>query len=126
MSRALTLAGLVLLAAVVVLLTFHRTQTDLLHIAGIEPRMPSTTYNFWSGFGSDLGEVTIIGALIVLYRHHECHVDTCHRLHWKSWTDPDGHVHALCKKHHPHQQPTEAELAALVAREKDPATTTTT
>jgi hypothetical protein len=120
MSRVLILAGLVLLAALVVVLTFHRAQTDLLHVMGVEPRMPSTTYNFWSGIGSDIGEVTIIGALILLYHHHECHIGTCHRLHWKSWTDPDGHVHALCKKHHPHKQPTEAELAALVAREQNP------
>jgi hypothetical protein len=123
MIRRIALAVLVLVVvALAVAFTFHRVQTDFLHVVGIEPRMPSTAYNFWSGFGSDISELAVIGALLVLYRKHECHVNTCHRLHWKTWVDPDGHTHALCKKHHPHKQPTEAELAALVQREQNPTT----
>ena len=34
-------------------------------------------YNFWSGFGSDIGELAIVGAL---YRHVNCHEKGCWRL----------------------------------------------
>lgn len=53
-------------------------------------------YNFWSGIGSDFGEVTILGGIVMLYRQHECRLDGCHR--------PSFHVHPehgalVCRKH---------------------------
>jgi hypothetical protein len=58
-------------------------------------------YQFWSGIGSDLGELTLITTMVALfatvYRHLECHKTGCHRLgrfqhgHWR-----------LCRIHHPH------------------------
>lgn len=72
-------------------------------------------YNFWSGFGSDLGEVILLGSVITLYRRHKCtncwrlahhrvqgtHYKTCHKhatkqehltLHNKHATEyPDQH-----------------------------------
>lgn len=59
-------------------------------------------YGFWSGFGSDLGEVTIIGGMIGLYRSHNCHNAGCWRI--SHHTTPEGYK--LCKK--------------CVARPKDP------
>lgn len=53
-------------------------------------------YGFWSGFGSDLGEIAIIASIIGWYKHNECHVDSCHRL----GKHPFRH-YKLCKHHHP-------------------------
>lgn len=62
-------------------------------------------YQFWSGIGSDIAEITLISALLAgfykTYRHLECHVESpkaCHRI---------GHLvpgtgHRACTKHHPH------------------------
>lgn len=44
-------------------------------------------YNFWSGFGSDLGLFAGVGAFLV---HKNCHVSGCWRL--------GGH-HGTCKVH---------------------------
>jgi len=30
-------------------------------------------YQFWSGIGSDLGEVTLLGIVLVWWRSHNCH-----------------------------------------------------
>jgi len=37
-------------------------------------------YQFWSGLGSDIGEVTLIGLAMVWWRHHNCRVYRCWRL----------------------------------------------
>lgn len=59
-------------------------------------------YNFWSGIGSDVGELAIVGGLLTIvlgfWHHHNCHVKGCYRLHWH----PDPVTgHPVCKKHHP-------------------------
>lgn len=57
-------------------------------------------YQFWSGIGSDFGELTLVTAVIVsfitAYRHIECHRDGCHRL----GRFTHGHL-KLCHVHHP-------------------------
>lgn len=53
-------------------------------------------YLFWSGFGSDLGEATLLGAFIAAYRHRNCHVKGCWRL---GHPDPE-HNFPACRKHH--------------------------
>ena len=59
-------------------------------------------YAFWSGFGSDIGEVTIVGGLITIvlgvWTKHNCHVHGCP---WLSWHPDPEHGHPVCKKHHP-------------------------
>lgn len=55
-------------------------------------------YGFWSGFGSDLGEVAIIGAGIGIFRKHNCHVQGC----WRIGKHPvEGTPYIVCRKHHP-------------------------
>jgi hypothetical protein len=63
---------------------------------------PDEFYNFWSGFGSDLGEATLISAVgLGVYtgvRRVNCHTKGCwrigkHRL--------DGTPYVLCRHHHP-------------------------
>lgn len=72
-------------------------------------------YAFWSGFGSDIGEVTLIASVVVFYKHHTCHVDRCWRLA-KVGHGHEGTEVKLCRKHHPH---TAAKLRAedLVPRD---------
>jgi hypothetical protein len=63
---------------------------------------PDLYYNFWSGFGSDLGEATLISAVSIGVfagvRKINCHSKGCwrigiHRL--------DGTPYILCRHHHP-------------------------
>ena len=55
-------------------------------------------YQFWSGIGSDVGEVTLIGLVMVWWRHHNCHVYRCWRLSWHPHPD---NGHPVCRHHHP-------------------------
>ena len=68
--------------------------------SGTQPLKPNPYYNFWSGPGSDLGEVAIVGGLVQIYRQHNCHVKGCARL-GKHEYDKDGVKFKLCRKHHP-------------------------
>ncbi len=63
---------------------------------------PDLYYNFWSGFGSDLGEATLISAVgIGVYtgfRKVNCHTRGCWRIgHHRL----DGTPYILCRHHHP-------------------------
>lgn len=68
----------------------------LLHVLGTD-NVSGTAYAFWSGFGSDLGEVAIIGGLVSVYRRHNCEVHGCWRL-GRHATAAGQHV---CRVHHP-------------------------
>ncbi len=66
-----------------------------LHLIGVLPRTPSTAYNFWSGFGSDLTYLAILGAA---WRHLNCHAQGCWRL---AKHQVEGTPYKTCRKHHP-------------------------
>jgi hypothetical protein len=80
-------------------------------------------YNFWSGIGSDLGEVTLLTAVLATYWHHTCHVSRC----WRLGRFDHGHL-KLCAHHHPlvpkDGRVTKAEIDAvtksLAAEEQSP------
>lgn len=62
-------------------------------------------YQFWSGIGSDFGQITLITGLIAAavgwYFHHQCHVEApnnCKRLGHRV----PGTAHFACREHHPH------------------------
>jgi hypothetical protein len=63
---------------------------------------PDLYYNFWSGFGSDLGEATLISAVgIGVYtgvRKVNCHTKGCWRIGHHAL---DGTPYILCRHHHP-------------------------
>lgn len=65
-------------------------------------------YAFWSGVGSDIGELTLISAVVVFYRHHTCHVHHCWRLA-KHPHEQDGTAYMMCRKHHPKADKIRAE-----------------
>ena len=58
----------------------------------------SRSYNFWSGFGSDIGEVTLITGVIIGLRHINCHVTGCKRV--RTHLVP-GTPYRACRRHHP-------------------------
>jgi hypothetical protein len=63
---------------------------------------PDLYYNFWSGFGSDLGEATLISAVgigvFTGVRKVNCHTKGC----WRIGHHPlDGTPFILCRHHHP-------------------------
>ena len=60
----------------------------------IPPGQYSDHYNFWSGAGSDIGEITIIGMIYAYYRQHKC--ETCWR---PSKHDVAGTHFKTCHKH---------------------------
>lgn len=57
-------------------------------------------YGFFSGFGSDIGEVALIGGLVQLVRHQNCEVKGCWRFHHRA----TAAGHKVCKVHHPDHQ----------------------
>ncbi|HEX3567507.1 MAG TPA: hypothetical protein VHU17_19250 [Acidimicrobiales bacterium] len=63
---------------------------------------PDLYYNFWSGFGSDLGEATLISAVgIGVYtgvRKVNCHTKGCWRIGHHVL---EGTPYILCRHHHP-------------------------
>lgn len=65
-----------------------------LHFTGAD-NVSGPWYGFWSGFGSDIGEVTLIAAVLGAARHKNCHVKGCWRL---GHSDPE-HGHPVCRRH---------------------------
>ncbi len=55
-------------------------------------------YQFWSGIGSDVGEVTLLGALVAVWSKHNCHIHRCWRVGWHPSKKYGGHV--VCRHHH--------------------------
>lgn len=83
----------------------------LIYFIGVRPRTPAGAYNFWSGFGSDIGEVAIIGGLIQIARHANCHVQGCWRF---GHHQVAGGQYKVCKVHHPDIDHTEKVTAETV------------
>jgi hypothetical protein len=94
----LVLAGVVLL---IVFFDFLRHWTAI-HTGTVYSSNSPIYYNFWSGFGSDLGEATLIGAVSVgvytVVRKANCHAKGC----WRIGHYPlEGTPYHLCTHHHP-------------------------
>lgn len=66
--------------------------------------MHGNGYQWWSGAGANLGELsivmTIVVAMLAWWRHHNCHVKRCPFLQWHSHPE---HGHPVCRRHHPHE-----------------------
>jgi hypothetical protein len=84
----------------------------LVHVTGSDYGLQAgrwSFYGFWSGFGSDIAEVTIIAGLIAVYRKHNCHVSGCWRL---ARLPVPGTPYVTCRKHNPHGAPTAEKVIA--------------
>ena len=77
------------------------------HVLGSDGR---AWYNFWSGFGADLGEVAFLGAAIGVYRKHNCHVQGCWRIAKQQVV---GTSWVVCHHHHPEGRPTAEQIAQV-------------
>jgi hypothetical protein len=103
-NRAVWLGGLLLIivaVALLIALVGALRHWFALHTGTIHGG-PDVYYNFWSGFGSDLGEATLISAVCVgVYtgvRKVNCHTKGC----WRIGHHPlEGTPYILCKHHHP-------------------------
>jgi hypothetical protein len=100
----LGLMGLLLLAGLVLLIVFFDflRHWTAIHSGTVYSSNSPIYYNFWSGFGSDLGEATLIGAVSVgvytLVRKANCHAKGC----WRIGHYPlEGTPYHLCTHHHP-------------------------
>src|ERR1700722_1746218 len=94
---ALLIVGLALLIAFFATVRhWFALHTGILHGG------PDQYYNFWSGFGSDLGEATLISAVgIGVYtgaRKVNCHQKGCWRIGHHAL---EGTPYILCRRHHP-------------------------
>lgn len=88
---------------------------DIQEWAGLT-NLSGRTYGFWSGIGSDVGEVTLLGILWATLRRHNCEVKGCVRLGRHS----TAANHVVCRKHHPDEHLTaqaviDAHQEALVS-----------
>jgi hypothetical protein len=73
----------------------------LLHVLGLDSGS-GPAYLWWSGAGSDLGELALIGALLAIVRRHNCHVRGCPRIGRHLFADQvTGVTYMLCGRHHP-------------------------
>lgn len=100
-------AGLICAAAAgVVLWVIHaRLVGHWLEVHTGTVNEPGPYYGFWSGFGSDLTEFGIIGAIATavyqLVRKYNCHEPGC----WRVGNHPAaGGQFMLCYRHHPDYQ----------------------
>lgn len=69
----------------------------LLHALGLDSGS-GPAYLWWSGAGSDLGELAIVGGIVAVYRRHSCHVRRCWRL---ARYPVAGTPYVTCLRHHP-------------------------
>lgn len=70
-------------------------------------------YNFWSGFGSDIGEVAILGGLVSMARKANCHAKGCWRIGTHEY-EKDGVTHKLCHHCHPALRGTQHNRAGFL------------
>lgn len=67
-------------------------------------------YLWWSGAGSDLGELAIVGGLVTLVTKHNCHVKRCPRI---GRHPVEGTAFMVCRRHHPEDSPTAEHVRRL-------------
>lgn len=91
-----------ILAITVVIIVSNGVRNWFALHTGILNGGPDPFYNFWSGFGSDLGEATLIGAVgLGVYtgvRRVNCHTKGCWRIGHHAL---EGTPYILCRHHHP-------------------------
>jgi hypothetical protein len=110
--RNVTILASCVLAVLCLLAGWHGVQAGwdagfrwFLHATGSDAP-GSVEYNFWSGFGSDIMEFALLGGLVQIVRHLNCHEGGQWPHGCKGWgsheyVDKNGVKHKVCRKHHP-------------------------
>lgn len=95
--RRITLYVTALVALAIVMgIYWGSIASVFLHLTGTNDE-PGSWYGFWSGFGGSIPDFLILGSIITVYRHHNCHVKGCPRL----GKPVDGTPYLACPVHHP-------------------------
>jgi hypothetical protein len=76
------------------------------HILGID-NLSGRWYGFWSGIGSDIAELAIVGGLVTVVRRNNCEVHRC----WRLGRHATAGGHHVCRKHHPEDHLTAEQVA---------------
>jgi hypothetical protein len=79
----------------------------LAHFLGTD-NLSGAYYGFWSGAGSDIGELGIVAGLGAMIRQRNCEVHGC----WRLGRHTTAAGHRVCRRHHP-----EGHLTAQGVRE---------
>jgi hypothetical protein len=116
-KRSVVIGALLIAFGVFVITAFWG---DFLQFLGVRDEA-SRWYAFESGSGAIiLGDLPLIGGLILVIRHHNCEMPGCPRIQLKR---PTAAGHLLCHKHHPDPGPASLEeahaahFAALATRQ---------
>ncbi len=106
-------AGCLTLVLAILLAAYHDLSWHWFEVHTGTVNESGPYYGFWSGFGSDLGEATLVAGGIALFRHHNCHVRGCVRLGRPVTNTP----YLACPKHHPsHKGDRRAVSASTIDR----------
>jgi hypothetical protein len=81
------------------------------HILGMD-NLSGPVYGFWSGFGSDISELSLVGVMGAHLRAANCEVHGC----WRIGRHLSAAGHRLCRRHHPDDALT--EQAAVEAHQQ--------
>lgn len=81
------------------------------HILGID-NLSGPWYGFWSGIGSDISELALLGGIGAMIRQRNCEVHGC----WRLGRHQTAAGHMVCRRHHPDDVLT---AAAVVAAHND-------
>lgn len=87
----------------------------LSHFFGLD-NLAGPFYGFWSGVGGDTTAFGLPATAYVLWRRHNCHVDRCPRI---GRHPVRGTEWVLCRKHHPDDKLTHADVMAHAQKEAD-------
>lgn len=80
LKRAAKWLPIVALALVIVFWRYGVQHWLTVHTGSSNTPGTPPNYNFFSGAGSDLSELAIVGAVLGAYRKHNCHADGCWRI----------------------------------------------
>jgi hypothetical protein len=97
MKRGLTVGLIAVVAFLILVIVFWTDSAHwFLRYTGADAEA-GTWYGFWSGFGGAIPDFLILGSIITIYRHHNCHVKGCLRL----GKPVEGTPYLACPAHHP-------------------------
>jgi hypothetical protein len=81
----------------------------LLSVTGVNDEA-GRWYAFWSGFGANFGEVTLLAGVLAAWHRVNCHTKGCPRIGRQLVA---GTTLVVCRKHHPDGKPTPEHILEL-------------